>query len=127
MLFEKRSGKAVMILETNMVFNSIQSCADYLNANVNWIKKILDSNDPHKTCYGYHIVRVGEPLPNYNLNKKDYRGRPGVSVMIVETGEQFESVTDCARYINGSTGKICDVINGHLDSYLGMHFIRNDI
>lgn len=120
----KRDGVKVMILETGQEFNSIQSCADYLNVNVNWIKNILNKSDPHKVCHGYHIVRVGEPLPDYDLTRNDYRGRPGVRIKILETGEIFESISDCAYYINGSVGKICEVLNGITDTYRGMHFIK---
>lgn len=120
----KRDGVKVMILETGQEFNSIQSCADFLNVNVNWIKNILNESDPHKVCHGYHIVRVGEQLPDYDLAINDYRGRPGIRIKIVETGEIFESISDCAYYINGSVGKICEVLNGVKDTYRGMHFIK---
>ena len=105
----KRDGVSVMILETGEVFNSIQACADHLNVNVNWIRNILNDSDPHKVCRGNHIVRVNKPLPDFDLTRSDYRGRPCVRVMIAETGEIFESITDCAKYINGSTGRISDV------------------
>lgn len=119
----KRDGVKVMILETGQEFNSIQSCADYLGVHVNWIKNILNDVDPHKVCHGYHIVRIGKQLPDYDLTKHDYRGRPGIRVMIVETGEIFESISDCAYHINGSTGRICDVLNRTKDTYRGMHFV----
>lgn len=119
----KRNGVRVKILETGQEFNSIQACADYLNVHVNWIRNILRDSDPHKVCHGYHIVKVGERLPDFDLTRIDYRGRPCVRVMIIETGETFESITDCAKYINGSTGRISDAIHGIRETYRGMHFI----
>lgn len=122
----KRDGTKVKILETGQEFNSVQACADYLGVNVKWIHAILGKTDRHKVCRGYHIVRVDAPLPDYDLTKHDYRGRPGRRVRILETGEEFDSVAECANYINGSTGRICDVINGHYETYRGLHFIAID-
>lgn len=50
--------------------------------------------------------------------------RPTVGVKIVETGEIFGSIRECANAINGSSGDICLCINGKLDSYRGLHFVR---
>ena len=107
----KRDGVKVMILETGQEFNSIQSCADYLGVHVNWIKNILNDANPHKVCHGYHIVRIGKQLPDYDLTKHDYRSRPGIRVMIVETGEIFQSITDAAKTYNISPSQLGAVCN----------------
>ena len=122
----KRDGVSVMILETCEVFNSIQACADHLNVNVNWIRNILNDSDPHKVCRGNHIVRVNKPLPDFDLTKNDYRGRPGTRIKIIETGEEFNSISECAKTIEGSTGRICEVLNGKYETYRGMHFVIVD-
>ena len=49
-------------------------------------------------------------------------GRKGNKVCIVETGETFNSIKECAIAIDGSDRRICDCLHGHLDSYLGLHF-----
>ena len=51
-----------------------------------------------------------------------FNGRPKVPVRIVETGEIFDSIKECAIAISGSPGNICSCIHGRLDSYKGLHF-----
>lgn len=48
-----------------------------------------------------------------------YKTRP---IEIIETGEKFKSVQDCAKYLNGYPESISNVLNGHIDSYKGFHF-----
>ena len=49
-------------------------------------------------------------------------GRPKRAIKIVETGETFESVFECAQSIGGSSGTIIKCIDGYLPSYKGYHF-----
>lgn len=51
-----------------------------------------------------------------------YTGRPTVPVRIVETGEIFNSIRECAEAINGVSGNVWSCIRGRLDSYKGLHF-----
>lgn len=51
-----------------------------------------------------------------------FGGRPRVPVRIVETGEIFESIRECAIAINGSSGDICSCLHGEIESYRGLHF-----
>ena len=43
-------------------------------------------------------------------------------IKIVETGEVFKSIADCARHINGSGGNISNCLNGKISTYKGYHF-----
>ena len=43
-------------------------------------------------------------------------------VRIVETGEVFESILECARQIGGSTGHISECLAGKRSTHLGYHF-----
>lgn len=45
-------------------------------------------------------------------------------VMIVETGEIFSSIKDCAKAIDGSDRHISDCLNGRRHSHRGYHFER---
>lgn len=51
-----------------------------------------------------------------------FNGKPKVSIRIVETGETFESIRDCAEHIGGSSGDICACAHGKLKSYKNLHF-----
>lgn len=120
----KRNGVEVKIVETGEIFNSIQACADYLDVDSKWIGQITRGERGHVTCHGYHVVRTDGLGPDIDLNKTEYRGRPGVRVRIIETGEEFESITKCAKHINGRPQPICDILRNRSkhNTYLGFHF-----
>lgn len=54
--------------------------------------------------------------------KLSFEGRPKSPVRIIETGEIFNSIKECANAINGNSGNICSCMRGQLDSYRGLHF-----
>ena len=119
----KRNGVRVRIVETGEVFNSIQACADYLGVNVHWLGQVVRGDRGLCTCHGYHVVAYDEDL--YSM-RTEYRGRPGVRLKNIETGEIFGSITECARCINGSPGAIHDVLSGRRKAYKGYHFVVVD-
>lgn len=117
----KRDGVRVRIVETGEEFNSIQSCADYLGVNSHWLGQVVRNNRGLRTCHGYHVVAIDDSDDLY-FDRTEYRGRPGVKIRIVETGEVFNSITDCAEHINGSVGTIHHVLNGHRKTHKGYRF-----
>ena len=123
-LYEKRDGVEVKIVETGEVFNSIQSCADYLGVNVTWLAKVVRGESGRCTCRGYHIVRTDGLYDTVDTTKTEHRGRPGIKIMIVETGETFGSLTECAEAIGGYSGKIYECLHGlnHRHTHRGYHF-----
>lgn len=78
--------------------------------------------------------RDGDKTNNYHLNLKfgnnrglgQYRhDQPDVHyrrVMIVETGEVFRTVRDCARYLKTQPSSIYKVLRGERDTHLGYTF-----
>lgn len=66
-------------------------------------------SDTQKASYG-----VGTNAPGGNTPPKPIR--------IVETGEEFESIRACARYISGSPSGIRQCLAGKINTYLGFHF-----
>lgn len=122
----KRNGIRLLIKETGEEFNSIRACASYLGVDVSWLGKVTRRSNGYCTCHGYHIIRLDEPdyLENYDYDKTEYRGRRGLKIKIVETGETFNSVTECARAINGSPGTIYDAIHNKRcrKTHKGFHF-----
>ena len=118
----KRDGVRVRIVETGEEFNSIQSCADYLGVNAHWLGQVVRNNRGLRTCHGYHVVQVDDYNDNLYFDRTEYRGRPGIKIRIVETGEVFDSITDCAEHINGSTGTIHHVLTGQRNTHKGYHF-----
>lgn len=120
----KRDGVRVRIVETGEEFNSIRACAFRLGVDVTWLGKVTRGNNGLSTCKGYHIIRVEDPRTNYDISRKEYRGRKGRAVQIVETGETFNSISECADAIGGSAGSICEILRGHnrRSTHMGYHF-----
>ncbi|WKW86869.1 HNH endonuclease [Gordonia phage Conley] len=46
----------------------------------------------------------------------------GKAIRIVETGDIFSSIAECARELNGSDGRIHDVLTGKRRAYRGLTF-----
>lgn len=65
-----------------------------------------------------HAIKTGLFTP-YNL--PPYK-KEGISVRIVETGEEFESLTDCANYVNGCKSGISACIAGKKKTHMGYHY-----
>lgn len=117
----KRDGISLMIKETGEVFNSLQACADYLGVNVSWLSRATRGDRGLCTVHGYHIVRLDDSI---DISRRDRRGRPGTKIRIVETGDEYSSISECARALNGSVGTIHDVLhsNRNKNTYKGLHF-----
>lgn len=122
----KRNGVPVRIVETGEVFNSVKACADRLGASASQVSSVVRGARGLKTCRGYHIV-AAESDSNVKL-RKEYRGRPGTRVRVVETGEVFDSISDCAESMRGSIGSICDALHNSRNrtTYRGLHFESAD-
>lgn len=51
-----------------------------------------------------------------------FAGRPTTAVRIIETGEEFASIRECANRIDGDPSNICKCLRGTQESHLGFHF-----
>lgn len=49
-------------------------------------------------------------------------GRPRKKVRIIENGEIFDSMSDCARFINGDVSNVSACLAGRRDNHKGYHF-----
>ena len=50
-----------------------------------------------------------------------FNGRPKVRVKIVETGEIFDSIKDCALAIGGTKGNVSSCASGRIETYKNFH------
>ena len=64
----KRNGVPVVIFETGEEFNSIQACADYINADPKWVGKVARGEPGYNTCHGYRNIPYYEPQNGGVLN-----------------------------------------------------------
>lgn len=90
-----RKKVRVQIIETGEVFDSINLCADYLGVCPQAVSN-ASLQKRHKSVKGYHIYRIDDPIemiPDARTNKDKCR-----KIMCNETGEIFESLTECARH-----------------------------
>ena len=87
--------------------------------NLEWVTKSENMIHAYQTG-------LNKPHASYGMlgHKNPNAGSKGKQVRIVETGESFESIIDCATAIGGSDRRICDCLNGNQDTHKGYHFER---
>lgn len=86
-------------------------------SNLEWVTKSENMIHAYQTGLNKSHASYGM-LGHKNPNA----GRKGRKVKISETGDVFDSIKECAEFINGSDRRICDCINGKQDSYMNYHF-----
>lgn len=71
-----------------------------------------------------HAVRNGLWHPSYGMlgKRNPNAGRAGIQIRVVETGNVYQSITECARAINGNDRHICDCLSGRQRTHRGYHF-----
>ena len=83
--------------------------------NLEWVT--ASENMQHAFKHGLAKPSLGM-LGKHNPNA----GRKGKPVRIVETGEEFSSITECEKAINGNNRHICDCLSGRQQTHRGYHF-----
>lgn len=73
-----------------------------------------------------HAYATGliKPHASYGMlgKKNPNGGAKGRKIRVVETGVEYKNIAACARDMDISDRRISDVINGHMDEYMGYHF-----
>ncbi|QGZ17277.1 HNH endonuclease [Arthrobacter phage Giantsbane] len=68
------------------------------------------------------VRQITSARPLEGSETEEFRRQWGKRVRIVETGEVFRTVRDCASYINGDYSSIYAVLRGHRDSHRGFTY-----
>ena len=71
-----------------------------------------------------HSFNTGLSKPNKGMlgRKNPNAGRHGKPIRIIETGEVFNSISECEKFINGNNRHICDCLSGRQKTHRGYHF-----
>lgn len=71
-----------------------------------------------------HAFEKGLSTPSRGMlgRSNPNAGRPGKPIRIIETGEEFNSITECEKAINGNNRHICDCLSGRQKTHRGFHF-----
>lgn len=119
----KRDGVKVKVVETGMIFSSVRECAEYFEVSPTYISKIISDPDRCLACKGFHVIKLNDRIPDYK-HRKENRGRPGKKVEVLETGKCYDSISECAKNIDGSSGSIHDAMhnNRNRSTHKGFHF-----
>lgn len=118
-IYDENGRKDILIhkVEMNTFYN--KKCC---KLDINHIDGVKNNNniDNLEWC------TISENIKHaYNTGLKKPSGPNGpYKVKIIETGEVYDSVRDCARAINGSQAHISRCLNGEYKQYRGLHFIR---
>lgn len=71
-----------------------------------------------------HAFETGLSKPSRSMlgRSNPNAGRKGKRIRIIETGEEFDSITLCEKAINGNNRHISDCLSGRQRTHRGYHF-----
>lgn len=85
--------------------------------NLEWVTK--SENMIHAYQTGLHKRTASYGM----LGKRNPNGgRKGIPIRLIETGEEFSSIKECAESFGGSDRGICECLSGRQNTHRGYHF-----
>ena len=119
--------RPVKVVESGEVFESINECARAINGDDSHIGKCLSGK--HKSHLGLTFEYADKSMVNAkadnSISLRYVKKRPYTApIKIIETGETFSSIRECARSINGDQGTISGCLSGKHKTHKGYHFER---
>ena len=112
------SQKPVRIVETGEIFRSQNECARHIGGSASGIHDCKTGR--HTTHRGYHFEFQDDNGEWYAIDRplKDNR----VRVKVIETGNVYDSISNCARAIGGSACGIQSCKDGRQKKHHNYHF-----
>ena len=118
--------KIVKIKETGEVFESINECARAIRGDDSNIGRCLLGKQSSYLGLTFEyaedsldVIRCGEVSKSHEYVMRKPRTRP---VRIIETGEEFNSINECAKAVNGDIPGILGCIKGRHKTHRGYHY-----
>lgn len=118
--------KPVRVVETGEVFKSVKDCARALNACDTVISRSIQ--DGYRSRLGLTFEYADKDSVNTSSNNETVaatlveRNRYRKPVRVIETGEIYPSVRECARAIGGDQPTITACLHGRHKSHHGYSF-----
>lgn len=112
------SQKPIRIVETGEVFRSQNECARYIGGSASGIHDCRSGR--HETHRGYHFEFQDDNGEWYSVKRKPRSNEQRVKV--IETGIIYDSITKCARAIDGTEPGLASCKSGRQETHRGYHF-----
>ena len=112
------SQKPIRIVETGEIFRSQNECARRIGGAASGIHDCRSGR--HVTHRGYHFEFLDDDGLWHKTDRENMSKRRRVTVL--ETGVTYDSVSECARAINGTVCGILSCRTGNQRTHRGYHF-----
>ena len=112
------SQKPIRIVETGEIFRSQNECARRIGGTASGIHDCRSGR--HVTHRGYHFEFLDDDGLWHKTDRENMSKRRRVTVL--ETGVTYDSVSECARAINGTVCGILSCRTGDQRTHRGYHF-----
>lgn len=130
-------SRKVICLNTGEVFDSITEASKKYKANISGITQACNPNSERTVAgkdangeylrWSYYDIYLAESNGEeyiYTGNKMGPKNKKTTPVRCKQTGEEFSSITEAAKYYNTSTGSVSSSCNGHNSA--GRHPVTGD-
>lgn len=116
----------VRVVESGEVFGSIRECARAIDGDDTNIGRCLRGTMESYRGLTFEYANESEINSDENKITKsiEFKSKKPTrrSVKIIETGEVFSSISECARAVNGDIPGICGCLSGRHNTHRGYHY-----
>lgn len=115
-------NKRVICTDTGVIYKNATECGKALGIEFGAVARVCKGTTGHVN--GYHFKYYTEGF-NIKENKTERELPKIIKIKCLETGEEFESIAECARKMGADQSEISKVCRGIKKSNKGFHFVYN--